>query len=138
MTINSAIVRFRAKQALQFTTTADVLRPIGEMVWDPDAETSTQGYDTIYSGPCKIRPSKNRSADAIQTHETLVGKPDSEGKFPVDCLIDRNDVVVVTGSLYDTGLVGRRFTVTKASRDEWQIARVAQMEETLVPTLNGA
>ena len=59
------------------------------------------------------------------------------GKFPVDTDIRRDDFVTVTASQHDSGLVGRVFVVRKAQPDEWQIARVATLEEYLPPLLNG-
>lgn len=137
MSVASAIARFRAKQAEQFTTTATVHRLVGEPTFDDDTQEFDQDYDLIYTGPCKIRPDRNRSADDVDAGETLVGRPDFDGKFPVDSDIQRDDVVTVTGSAFDPGMVGRTYTVRKAQNDEWQISRAVTLEETLVPLLNG-
>jgi hypothetical protein len=128
---------FRQEQDRQFTTTATVTRPTGEPVFDPVTETFTQTFTTVYSGRCKIRPEANRSSDDSQAGETLIGEPDFNGKFPVDSDVQRDDIVTVTASTYDPGMVDRRYTVRQAQNDEWQISRVAMLEETLVPLLNG-
>jgi hypothetical protein len=137
MSIDTAIARFRGKQAEQFTTTATVTRNVGEPVTDDETGEVAQPTETVFSGECKIRPDSNRSSDDSETGETLIGKPDYEGKFPVDSDILRDDLIHVTASQHDAGLVGRWFVVRKVGFDEWQISRVAGIEEYLPPLLNG-
>lgn len=136
MTVDSAIRRFRTRQAEQFTTTATVTRRVGEPEFDPDTGAVTETAETVYTGPCKIRPDTIRSTGEADTGQTSVSLPDYNGKFPVDTDIQRGDTVTVTASVYDAGMVGRSFTVTMAQSDEWQISRVALLEEVVVPLLN--
>lgn len=137
MSIASAITRFRAKQAEQFTTTATVYRPIGELETNPNTGEVTETFDTIYNGPCKIRPKANRSTDEVDTAETQVALPDFTGKFPVDTDIQRGDIVTVTACTLDAGMAGKSYTVVDASNDQWQISRVVGLEQIVVPLLNG-
>lgn len=135
MTIDSAITRFRAKQAEQFTETVTVLRPVGELEWDPDTGDVDQDYDDVYDGPCKIRPT-DRSGLDTPAGETEIQRLDEEGKFPVDTDVRRDDIVLVTASLYDAGMVNATYRVTTVPKDGWQIARVTTLEQITVPTLN--
>lgn len=136
MSIETAIARFRTRQADQFTTTATVNRPIGEPVFDPQTGDVTQDYELTFSGGCKIRPDSTRSTAEVDAGETSVALPDFNAKFPVDTDIQRGDVVLVTASRHDAGMVGKTYTVAMAQNDEWQIARVAILDQTVVPLLN--
>ena len=134
MSIDTAIKRFRSKQAGQFTDEATVSRPVGEMTYDPDFG-SVQDYDEVYSGECKIRPA-DRTGNEVGAGQTEVLIVDSTGKFPVDTDLQMDDIVTVTASLYDAGMVGRQYRISSAPSDGWQIARVVVLEETVVPALN--
>lgn len=137
MSIDSAIARFRTKQALQLTTTVTVTRNVGEPQTDDETGEVTQPTETVYTGPAKVRPSRNRSSDDTRAGETLIGKPDYDAKLPVDTDVQRDDELTVTGSVHDAGLIGRRFVVRQSMFDEWQISRVLVLEELLPPLLNG-
>lgn len=134
MTIETAITRFRAKQAEQFTDEATVSRPNGAPATDPDTGAVTQLYAEVYDGPCKLRPAERRGSD-IEAGETEVRVFDMVGKFPVDEDIRHGDIVTVTDSLYDATMVGRQYRVAEAPADAWQIAKVLSLEEVLVPEL---
>ena len=136
MSVDTALARFRKKQAEQFDTDAEVWRPDGEPVFDPDTEVYDQPQILVYEGPCKVRPDSNRSTDDTEAGETLIGKPDFAVKLPVDADVQRDDVIVVTASKHDPGMVGHRYTVRKCQNDEWKIAQVAICEEILAPLLN--
>lgn len=135
MSIETAIARFRAKQAVQFTDEATVSRQVGDLETDPDTGAVTRTFEEVYAGPCKIRPAETIGRD-VTAGETELRLLRMEGKFPVDSDIRENDVVVVSSSTYDAGMAGRQYRVTDAPADAWQIARVAHLEETLVPELN--
>lgn len=135
MSIATAIARFRAKQADQFTDEATVSRPVGEPTTDSTTGEVTQDYTDVLAGPCKIRPLE-RSGSDVTAGETRVRQVDVGGKWPVDSDIRNDDIVTVTASEYDASMVGRQYRVTEVNADGWQIARVVGLEETLVPELN--
>lgn len=129
MSLDSAIARFRQRQADLFRDEADVTRPAttGTLdpvtgVWTPDPPTA------IYSGACLLRAFTWEGTDvAAGGQEVRLRRV--RAKFPVDTDIQHNDVVVPTISTYDDSLVGVSFRVTDAFRDGWQISRVAIIEE---------
>ena len=135
MSIDTAITRFRAKQADQFSDEATVSRPAGEPTTNATTGAVTQDYDDVLTGPCKIRPA-GRTGSEVTAGETEVHLFPMAGKWPVDADIRRDDIVTVTASLYDASMVGRQYRVTEAPADGWQIARVVGLEETTVPELN--
>lgn len=136
MSIDSALHRFRNRQAEQFSDACTVQRPVGEPEFDTDTETYTQDVVSVYVGVCKLRPVAIRGDDEANAGETLVATPDSECKFPVDTDIQRGDILTITASLYDAGMVGKTFTVGRVPSDAWQIARIAVVQETIPPLLN--
>lgn len=135
MSIETAIARFRARQAEQFSDEITFSRPAGELVTDSETGAVTQPYEDAYEGPCKIRPA-DRGGNDVDAGETELRMVDMVGKFPVDSDIRKDDIGVVTASEYDASMVGRQYRVTEAPADGWQIARVVGLEETLVPELN--
>lgn len=135
MSISTAIARFRARQAEQFSDTANVLRQVGELETDPDTGAVTRNLTTVHAGePCKIRPSGRTGSD-IQAGETELRRIGMEGKFTVDLDIRKDDIVKVTASRFDASMVDRTYRVTEHQADGWQIARVLDLEEILVPEL---
>lgn len=136
MSIATAISRFRAKQAEQFSDSATIRRPVGEPEFDTVTEQYTQDVITIYTGPCKLRPVAIRGEDEANAGETVVAVPDSECKFPVDTDVQRGDIVTITGSLYDAGMTGKTFTVGRVPSDAWQISRIVILQEIIPPLLN--
>lgn len=136
MSIESAITRFRDRQADQFADEATVSRQDGDLETDPDTGAVTRNFDIVYTGPCKIRPAE-RTGNDTTAGETEVRLVTMVGKFPVDSDIRTHDVVTVDDSTYDTGMIDRQFRVTDVPADSWQIARVAYLEETVVPELHG-
>lgn len=135
MTIETAIARFRAKQAEQFSDSATVSRQVGELTTNSTTGAVTREFDEVYDGPCKIRPADRTGRD-VEAGETEVRLVTMVGKFPVDSDIRADDVVTVTASTYDDGMVDRQYRVTDVPADGWQIARVAYLEETVVPELH--
>lgn len=131
MSIDSAINRFRSRQAEQFTTTVAVTRPATTGTYTRD-----DGYQrpatTVYEGVCKIRPAEQRGSEP-QSGERQIGVLDFVGKFPVDTELARDDIVTVTDSGHDARLVGKRFKVTDTLLDEWQIAAVYALEHIAAP-----
>lgn len=135
MSVASAIARFRSKQAEQFTATATVHRPIGEVVFTPETG-SVQNYELVYSSiACKLS-SEDRSGNDVGAGETTVRLVDQLIKFPVESDLQMDDIVTVSSSLHNPTDVGRQYRVTDVDRREWQISRRCNVVETLVPQLN--
>lgn len=137
MTIETAIARFRAKQAEQFSDEATVARQDGELTTNSTTGEVSREFDEVYDGPCKIRPADRTGRD-VEAGETELRLVTMIGKFPVDSDIRRDDIVTVVASTYDAGMVDRQYRVTDAPGDGWQIARVVYLEETVVPELHGS
>lgn len=135
MSINTAISRFRRRQASLFHTESKVERP-GE--GDPEFNETTgeevlPERSLIYEGPCLFRPgirSGGITGRDVTTGEREVRFVDATAKYPVDTPIQKDDLVTLTASQHDADLVGREFRVTDVARDEWQISRVVILEET--------
>lgn len=134
MSIESAIARFRTKQADQFSDTVTVARQVGELITDSETGEVTRDFTPIYAGLCKIRPA-DRAGQDVHVGETELRRLTMVGKFPVDEDIRKDDVVTVTASRFDATMVGRQYRVTEHPADGWQIAKVVGLEETLVPEL---
>lgn len=135
MSIDTALARFRARQAEQFSDEATVSRQVGGLTTDHTTGAVSRIFDAVYDGECKIRPADRSGSDAT-AGETEVRLVDMAGKFPVDTDIRKDDIVTVTASTFDASMPGRQYRVTEAAADAWQIARVVGLEETLVPELN--
>lgn len=135
MSVGSAITRFRARQAAQFSATAAVHRPVGEVTFTPETG-SVQPYDLIYPAiACKLT-SEDRSGNDASAGETVVRLVDQLIKFPVESDLRMDDIVTITASTHNPTDVGRQYRVTDVDRREWQISRRCNVEETLVPQLN--
>lgn len=135
MSIETAIARFRDRQAGQFSEDVVVYRQVGELSTNPTTGAVTRTFTEVYDGPCKIRPA-DRSGNDVRAGETEVRTLDMVGKFPVDTALRKDDVVDVEDSTFDATMVGRRYRVTEAPADGWQIAKVVRLEEIQVPELN--
>jgi hypothetical protein len=133
VSIATALTRFRAKQAEQFSQTCTVHRPVGEMTYDPDAQESTQPTELLYTGlPCKVT-SNERAGSDVDAGETEVRLVDMMVKFPIDTDVAMNDVVTITASTYHPLSVGKQYRILDVDDREWQISRRCTIEETLVP-----
>lgn len=138
MSIESAIDRFRGKQAEQFSETVTITRPIGEATFDDETGEYAQATETAYDGPAKVRPNtrSGSTGEDRQVGQTEARILDMIVRLPVDTDVREDDVIAVTDSTYDVGMPGRSFRVTDAPADGWQIARSVIAVEVLVPQLN--
>lgn len=135
MSVDSAIARFRKRQADQFTQTCRIDRPVGETYYDPDAQESVQPVEPLYAAvPCKVT-SNDRSGEDVQAGETEVRLLDVTIKFPVDTDVAMDDIVTITASKFHPLSVGKQYRITDVDDREWQISRRCVIEETLVPLL---
>lgn len=130
MGLDQAIARFRRKQRALFRDSGRVERPTGTSSFNKVSGTETPNPPTlIYEGPLQVRPATRRSGRDLQVGETEVRASDFELKLPVNTAVRENDVMTVTASRFDAGLVGRTFRITDVLRDGRQVARVAVLEE---------
>jgi hypothetical protein len=115
------IARMRDREQSLMTNTVRVTRTSGQGIFDPS--TASYGDDTettVYTGPALVRP----KTDAVDvTGGTSVQISNYTVKLPPDTPTAVGDVVTVTGSTHDTGLVGVGLRVLDVVNDEWQIVR---------------
>lgn len=136
MSIDTAIRRFRRRQEAQFTQRATIQRPVGEPVYDPEAQVSAQPVETVDTDvPCKITSGETQGSD-VAAGQTSVRVTELVVKFPVATDARRDDIVTISDSLYDEPDIGRQYRITDVDRREWQIARRCAIEETSVAMLN--
>lgn len=129
MSLNSAIARFRRRQADLFRDEASVERPTGTGTLDPVTGEWTPDPPTqIYDGACLIRGQRWEAAE-VMVGGTEALLPHLQAKFPVDTDVRKDDLVTVTASTFDAGLVGESFRVRDPHNDGWQISRWVILEE---------
>lgn len=133
MSVDTAITRFREAQADQFTQTATVTRPTGDVEFDEDTGLETRPADVIATGePCKTTAVEQIGTDRTVGHAD-VRFNDLMVKFRHDLDVQRNDIVTITDSVYNPADIGLTYRVTDIDRREWQIARRCIVEEITVP-----
>lgn len=130
MSLETALAYFRKRQADLFRSTCTITRAGGEGTFNPSTGAIVPAASTtVYSGPCLIRSATTGTGADTQVGQEEIRYRFARGKFPVDTPIEKDDVVTVTTSTHDADLVGRVFRITDVFRDDWQIARVAALEE---------
>lgn len=131
--VDAGLDFFRGQQADQFSQTATIRRPTGELVTNPATGLVTQPVATVATGArCKVTSGERvgQDIDVAETEATLV---DHLVKFKVGTDVEKDDLIEITGSRYDAADIGRIYRVTSIDRREWQIARRCVVEEVLVP-----
>lgn len=135
MSLDSVLRRARKRQAAQFTDTAMVVRPVGEITYDPDTGESVQQVETLHASiECKVKAISQVGFDvpAGQTSVRLLAR---EIEFPVGTDLAEDDVVKVTASVFNPTDVGVSFRVTDVDRRTWQACRRVSVEESTAPIL---
>jgi hypothetical protein len=128
MSLETAIAYFAQRQADLFRSTCTITRATAG-TFDEGTGAITPGTPTsVYSGACLIRPFSWEGSDT-QVGQQEVRYRGARLKLPPDTDIEKDDIVTVTGSDHDADLVGRTFRITDVLRDDWQIVRVAILEE---------
>lgn len=133
MPLDSAITWFRREQAKLFRDTATVRRPQTAQAGtiNPTGGQWTPGDAVVvYSGPCLVRTPRWEAAE-VEAGGTNVLLPHPVIKFPQNTDVRRDDIVTVTASKYDVGLVGRSFKIRDEHVDGWQICRWMIAEEVI-------
>jgi hypothetical protein len=83
----------------------------------------------VYQGSCQVRATAATGRRDAQAGEREIRISALRAKFPSTTAPAVNDVLELTASTHDPGLVGRTFRVTDVLWDGWQVARVAMLEE---------
>ena len=126
MSIDSAVAHFRRRQESLFRSVCDITRA-GTPVFDPNTGTYTSPTTAVASDvACLIRP---EAASERQAGETQVTLNRFVGKLPANTAVETGDVLTITASRHDEGLVGRSLTVVDVQHDDFQIARRLILEE---------
>lgn len=133
MTLAAALDYFRRREAELRSSEVIIERSVGEGVFDEDTgEVDEDEPDVIYEGPALIRSNATGGAQVgidVQAGEREVRLLRTKIKFPPDTPVRKDDMVVVTTSEHDAGLVGSSFRITDVLPDDWQITRVALAEQ---------
>lgn len=129
MSVDTAVARFRRRQADLFRDTGTVTRAAGEPIYNPDSGSYSQPTITVYVGPCLVRPPSGNEANEVQAGQQEVALVALIGKFPVDAAVRRDDVLTLSASTYDAALVGKALRIGAAPNDGWQICRRCALEE---------
>lgn len=133
MSIASAIDRFRARQADQFTATATIRRETGASTTNPTTGVVSKPSTTVaVDEPCKVL-AVDSSGEEVQAAETIVSEIDVRIRFAVGTDVERDDLVDITSSTYNPLDVGRTYRVLAVDRREWQISRTVLAREVLAP-----
>ena len=128
MSVETAIAYFRQRQVALFRSTCTITRATPGTFVEATGEITPGTPTTIYTGECLARPFSWEGSD-VQAGEEEVRLRGMKLKVPADTAIAKDDVVTITGSSGDTGLVGRKFRITDVLRDDWQVVRVAITQE---------
>jgi hypothetical protein len=125
MTLETARAYFEQRQADLFRSTVTIKVKTGE-TFNPSTGENTPIYTTRATGvACLIRP-RSAHEEQVGEREAIVGR--HEAKLPVDQEIEVDDLLEVTASTHDAGLVGKVFSVTERLHDDWQICRRVVLE----------
>lgn len=136
MSIDTAIRRFRERQAAQFTDFATIRRPVGEPTFDEDTGLATQEYETVGTlRPCKLT-AHDPASRKVPAGETQLRVVTLQLKFPVEEDVQPDDIATITASTYNPTDVGKSYRIVSVDPRTWQISRLCEIEETLVPLLN--
>ena len=128
MALDTAIERFRRREAENMRSECTVTRETGEPELDLSTGELERDYETVYSGKCSVRPATWVGADT-QAGEQEVRLRSALGKLPHNTSVAKDDLLTVTSSEHDADLVGRVYRITDAFHDDWQIVRKVILEE---------
>lgn len=135
MSLDSVLKRARKRQAVQFTDVAAVLRPVGEIYYDPASGQSVQPTVTLHASlECKVKTQSQVGFD-VQAGQTAVRLNSREVEFPIGTDLAEDDVIVILASKYSPADIGQRYRVTDLDRRTWQACRRAAVEESTAPIL---
>lgn len=129
MSLDAARAFFERQQMLLFRDEATVTRGSGTPTFNPaTGVTTTVPGATVYTGECLIRGTSWQGFD-VGVGETEVRSRTVRGWLPKDTAVEVNDVLTVTASTHDAGMVGRVMRITDVPKDGWQVVRKVLLEE---------
>lgn len=104
-----------------------ITRTTSEGQVDPGTGVFSRDKETIYSGPCLVRPAL-RDYRPVQFggQEVIVNKYDI--RLPQNTNCSKDDIIEVTKA-EDSSLIGRQFIIRDVQFDEWQTVRKVIAEE---------
>lgn len=131
MSVGTAIKRFRRRDRKTWRSEGRLTRPsTADPEFDDDTGEEEAGEPTqIYEGRCQVRATSGTGRRDVQVGEREARLSSLRAKFPADTDVRVDDWLEITASTYDAGIVGRTFRVTDVLWDDWQINRVAMLEE---------
>lgn len=125
MSAESVILQGRTFTEALMQTACVILRADGTFTEDPATHVETPNYDTIYTGVCKLKFSKEQrstaeipgiiAADQNATLSLPIGAPGAGD-------VTTGDVWVCTANPMDASLIGRRLQVTGIHRQTFATA----------------
>ena len=124
--MSPALALLRSKQAEHLTEHGIVERATGETTQDPNTGSEVPVVETVFDGPCLVRPQYRVSTEEAGGTTVVVGRYDV--MLPADTAVVRGDVLKVTSAPYDPALVGVEFNLLDVPLDAWQIARYCLAE----------
>lgn len=110
----------RAAIAPLLTDACTVKRATGEHTFDEETGIETREYVTVYTGPVLMRPEGD--VTLVNAGGATWPVRPLEITFPAESDVKINDVMTVTASSGDPGLVGAEIGINDVRRDSWQIA----------------
>lgn len=124
MSIDSLITRMRSREAALANTTVTLTRYAARGAFNPaTASYAAPTSTTIYTGAAMVLPGGDQ---VVKAGETGVELCDFVVKFPADTDVQLGDIVTVTVSARDAGLVGQGMRVVDVDNSEWQVCRRAK------------
>lgn len=128
MSLDSHIARSRQRTVDVMRDECTITRRVGTPVFDPDTGEYEQATITVYTGRCRVRSFTWEGSD-VQAGQQEVRLQGARAVLPFDTPVEKDDVLTVSVTLYDSSLIGVPWRVTDTFRDGWQIGRVAILEE---------
>lgn len=129
MSVGSALARFRRRERKLWNSEGILTRDTGTSFSEASGDETPGQPTTIYEGACQVRASGATGRRDAQAGEREIRIAPLKAKFPADTAALKDDRLLITSSTFDAGIVGRTFRVTDVLWDDWQVARVAMLEE---------
>ena len=98
------------------------------MLNEATGEVDAPAGELVYEGRCQVRAATVQSQD-VEAGETLVRLRRLVLKLPPNTPVQKDDVVTILEAEHDESLEGATFRIRDVPHDDWQIARVAHLEE---------
>lgn len=132
MTAESVIQQGRTFTEGLMTSAGVIRRSNGTTVTDPDTLIETPGYDTIYTGPCKLRIPTGTPSDrttpgiVISEQEAILSLPITAGGSGD---VTTGDIWECTANPMDPALIGRTMRIAGIHTQTYATARRFPVEE---------